>query len=83
MNDRLTVNKTDNNIEKIVIKYDDGTEKEINKGVIITDDVNGDDHKLTFEFANVTGEEVADIVYGVTDMGIQIGLFGKEEGDEE
>lgn len=70
----------ENTVQKIVLKYDDGTKKEINKGVIITDNVgNNEDHNLTFEFANISGGELANIVLGVVQMGVEMGLFGDNE----
>lgn len=72
----------DNNVEKIIVKYDDGTEKEIKKGVIITDKINEDlDHNLTFEFADMKGNELANIVFGVMQMGSEMGLFDNLEED--
>ena len=72
-------------IEKIIVKYDDGTEKKINKGVIITlnKNENQDEEKMTFEFADIKRNELANILYGVIQMGNKIGLFDGGEDDEE
>jgi len=76
----------DNMVEKIIVKYDDGTEKEILKGVIITDEdtYNEDgDHNLTFEFASMSGTEVANVIIGCVQLGTELGLFNDaEEADE-
>ncbi len=71
-------------IEKIIVKYDDGTEKEISKGVIITlnKNENQDEEKMTFEFADIKRNELANILYGVIQMGNKIGLFGGGDEDE-
>ena len=70
-------------IEKIIVKYDDGTEKKINKGVIITlnKNENQDEEKMTFEFADIKRNELANILYGVIQMGNKIGLFDGGEDD--
>ena len=72
-------------IEKIIVKYDDGTEKEISKGVIITlnKNENQDEEKMTFEFADIKRNELANILYGVIQMGNKIGLFGGGDEDED
>lgn len=71
-------------IERIIVKYDDGTEKEISKGVIITlnKNENQDEEKMTFEFADIKRNELANILYGVIQMGNKIGLFGGGDEDE-
>ena len=71
-------------IERIIVKYDNGTEKEISKGVIITlnKNENQDEEKMTFEFADIKRNELANILYGVIQMGNKIGLFGGGDEDE-
>ena len=71
-------------IERIIVKYDDGTEKEISKGVIITlsKNENQDEEKMTFEFADIKRNELANILYGVIQMGNKIRLFGGGDEDE-
>jgi hypothetical protein len=70
-------------VEKIIVKYEDGTEKEITKGLVITDDIDEEqDHHLTFEFADMKGDEVANIVFGVMEMGSEMGLFDNLEDEE-
>lgn len=74
----MKINDREVNVEKIVIKYEDGAEKEIGKGIVITDSIIEDgDHKLVFEFANIKGTELATIIFGVTEMGVKMGLFDK------
>lgn len=73
----------DNAVEKIIVKYNDGTEKEITKGLIITDKVNeNEEHNLTFEFANMAGKELSDIVLGVMQMGSEMGMFNDIEDED-
>lgn len=75
----MKMKEKEKDIQKIIIKYDDGTEKEIEKGVVITDKVIEDgDYNLTFEFANMQGSELVTIIFGVTEMGVNIGLFDED-----
>ena len=72
------INEKENNLEKIVLKYDDGTEKEISKGVAITlNSINEDEKTLNFEFAHIGGSELTDIILGVMQMGVEIGIFNE------
>lgn len=72
------INKKENNLDKIVLKYDDGTEKEISKGVVITlNSVDEDESTLNFEFAHMKGNELTDIILGVMQMGVEIGIFNE------
>lgn len=65
----------ENNVEKVIIKYDDGTEREIEKGLAIEYKTEGEEGTLTFEFADIRGEELSSIIYGVTEMGVKMGMF--------
>ena len=77
------INTEENHVEKIIVKYEDGTESEILKGVVITDNVNEDEsHHLVFEFVNTTGEGLANIILGVVELGTKMGLFDGLEEDE-
>ena len=67
-------------VEKIVIKYEDGTSKEIEKGAIITVDKDeNEDNHLTFEFADISGSELTTLILGVMQMGVEMGLFNDED----
>ena len=41
------------------------------------------EEKMTFEFADIKRNELANILYGVIQMGNKIGLFGGGDEDEE
>lgn len=72
--------------EKIIVKYEDGTEKEINKGVVICDSVNEDlDHTMTMEFVNISGQEFSNLIFAILNMAGEMGLFKdiNEAGDED
>lgn len=77
------INTEENHVEKIIVKYEDGTESEILKGVVITDSDNEDESRnLVFEFVNTTGEGLANIIFGVVELGTKMGLFDGLEEDE-
>lgn len=67
--------KEENNVDQIIVKYDDGTERVIRKGAVIEYKEEGKEGTLTFEFADIKGEELASIIYGVTEMGVKMGMF--------
>ncbi|RXI50671.1 hypothetical protein DP130_01505 [Clostridium tetani] len=69
--------KKDINIEKIIIKYEDGTEKEIEKGTVITlgKEKENNEIDMNFEFANCSGKDLTSIIFGVMQMGAEMGLF--------
>ena len=69
----------DNLVKIITVKYDNGEEKDITKGLIITVKEEGEESNLTFEFANIEGRELAIILYGVIQMGVEMGLLGDGE----
>lgn len=80
---------TENNkrdLVKIIMKYDDGTEEIIEKGVVITVKPSDEEETetITLDFANISGREATNIVHGVTQFGIRAGMFGdrcKEESE--
>ena len=70
------------NITNIVIKYDDGTEREISKGTVVEYNLDGEKANLEFEFKDCNGKDLVNIVYGVMEMGVNMGMFNDSEGDE-
>ncbi|MEX0083533.1 hypothetical protein AB2T90_13970 [Clostridium butyricum] len=75
--------KEEKNVKNIVIKYDDGTEREINKGAVVEYDTDGEKANLGFEFKDCSGKDLVNIVYGVMKMGANMGLFNDSECDED
>lgn len=69
--------KKESLVENIVLKYEDGTEKKINKGVIITvGEVDSEgDTTMNFEFANCKGEDLTSIIWGVMNMADEMGML--------
>ncbi|WP_039233374.1 hypothetical protein [Clostridium novyi] len=66
-------------VEKIILRYEDGTEKEIDKGAIITvgeADKDGNTN-LAFEFADCKKKDLATIIWGVMNMADEMGMLGE------
>nr|KEH88853.1 hypothetical protein Z964_p0014 [Clostridium novyi A str. GD211209] len=74
-------NKKDKNIEQLVVKYDDGTEKVIKKGAIVElgNNENEEEQTLSMEFADCKGIDLTSIVLGFVQMGAEMGLFNNLE----
>lgn len=70
-------NKKDNNVEQIVIKYDDGTERIISKGVIVElgNSEGKEEQTLSMEFADCKGTDLTTIILGFVQMGVEMGMF--------
>ena len=75
--------KEEKNVTNIVIKYDDGTEREINKGAVVEYNTDGEKANLGFEFKDCNGKDLINIVYGVMEMGANMGMFKDSECDED
>lgn len=79
--DKNIIKEKDVEIEKIIIKYEDGTEKEITKGAVVnmTPEENTDEVTLNFEFIDFSGNDLTNLIYGITEMGVRMGLFEDNE----
>lgn len=63
-------------LEKIILKYKDGTEKEISKGVVINNSIlENKECELEMEFANIKRTELENIVYAILQMGCEMGIL--------
>lgn len=69
-------------IEQIVVKYSDGTEKVINRGMVLTMQADGEDTDLTMEFAKCSGQDLSVIAYGFLEMSVKMGLLDELDGGE-
>lgn len=67
--------KEENDVDQIIVKYDDGTERVIRKGAVIEYKEEGEEGTLTFEFVDISGKELTSIIYGATEMGVKMGMF--------
>ena len=67
MND-AKVNKDSEGIEKITITYENGTTKNIDKGLVITIDKEDEEIYMNMEFLKIGGKELRTIMYGCVEM---------------
>lgn len=65
-------NEQDRGIEKIIVIYDDGEQKELEKGLISTVKYEDGDNIFTSEMANLSGEEFLTMLDGFVTMWAKI-----------
>jgi hypothetical protein len=71
-------------VEKIMVHYEDGTTKDIEKGVVFTmQDTGHGECSITAEMVNIAGRDLYTIVSGVIEMAYKIGMFNDDGGAEE
>ncbi len=69
-------------IGKIVLHYTDGTIKTVDKG-FIADLIPSDDDEtceITFYMVHISGDELSNMIEGVAELGLKLGMFGGNEG---
>ena len=73
----------DKDIVKIIVEYDDGTTREVNKGFLCTLTPPKDDSiEYTFDMLHISGAELKDVVGGMLHLGMK--LYGsQEDADDE
>jgi hypothetical protein len=67
-------------IKSIKLIYEDGAEKEIDKGFLCS--MLPTDHEtiqVTFDMVNISGKDLSTIIGAVIQFGMKIGYFGGEE----
>jgi len=79
----FTADTNPNEVESIVIRYSDGIEKEIRKGMALTVQDEGDNAHISMEFLGCNKTDVGMMVEGFVEMGMRMGLFGDTEDSEE
>lgn len=52
-------------VVKITVEYDDGTIKEVEKGVLGTFEKTDNEKTIAFEILNIAGKDITDIVFGI------------------
>lgn len=64
----------------IRIEYEDGQTQEISKGFVAQFTENEDDDTVTYTFdmVGMAGKDLEMLVLSVIDLGVKMGLFGKE-----
>lgn len=66
-------------VKKIVIHYDDGTEKTVNKGFFCNMKEENGEMVLEFTMCHVAGRELEAIVHGCVELGFKLGMFGEDQ----
>ena len=64
-------------VSKIIVKYEDGTEKELDKGAVVTfryDEVDEED-KILLEMCKFGQKEFKNLIIGMAMIGTKMGLF--------
>lgn len=65
--------------KRIVIEYEDAPTREIAKGFVAQFTENDDDTVTsTFDMVGMSGKDLELLVYSIIELGMKLGLFGKE-----
>lgn len=70
-------------VDKITIHYDDGAEKTVENGFFCNMKEENGETVLEFTMCHVAGIELEAIVYGCVQLGFKLGMFGKENSEED
>ena len=67
----------ESNARRIVVEYEDGTVKELEKGCVFIFDASNEDTDIhiTAEMVGMTGSDLYDLVYAAVNLGYKIGMF--------
>lgn len=72
--------------KRIVVEYEDGTAKELEKGLVFRfedEDEDTDTAHITAELVGMTGRDLYTVVGAAVDLGVKLGMFNDvERGDE-
>lgn len=72
--------------KRIVVEYEDGTAKELEKGLVFRfedEDEDTDTAHITAELVGMTGRDLYTVVGAAVDLGVRLGMFNDVEcGDE-
>lgn len=73
------MNEQEKDVIELSKTYNDGSMETVSKGFLCTmvDDEEGTG--FTFDMCNISGEDLAAIVYGVLELGDRLGLFNNLE----
>lgn len=93
--EKKNVTKSERSVEDIIILYDDGTVKRLDKGMVIHfKDENpkpGEEAmiNMTFDLLEMKGQDLGLVVTSIMQFGLEMGMFddpifkGKEDVDDE
>lgn len=73
------MNEQEKNAVKITITYDDGTKKEIEKGLVwcVADIPEEEKAEITAEMVCMSGKDLFTIVSAAIELGDRLGMFGR------
>ena len=73
------MNEKEKNAVKITITYDDGTKKEIEKGLVwcVSDIPEEEKAEITAEMVSMSGKDLFTIVSAAIELGNRLGMFGR------
>jgi len=95
MEEQKNITKSERSAEDIIILYDDGTVKRLDKGMVIHfKDKNPETDKdgmvdMTFEMLEMNSRDLGLIVTSIMQLGLELGMFdnpifnGEEDTDDE
>lgn len=85
--------KLENSVEDIIILYDDGTVKRLDKGMVIHFKDQEPDNEsmigMTFDLLEMKGQDLGLVVTSIMQFGMEMGMFddpifnGEEDADDE
>lgn len=72
----------DKNATKITITYDDGSVKELEKGLVfhIEEKPNEEQVQITADMVAMSGKDLFTVVTAAVELGMKLGMFGDTEG---
>lgn len=70
---------------KITVTYDDGTTKEVEKGVVwqLTDIPEEEKIDITAEMVSMSGKDLFTVVNAAVEIGMRLGMFGNPNEMED
>ena len=73
------------NAVKITVTYDDGTTKDLEKGLVwcLTDKPEIEQVEVTAEMVAMSGKDLFTVVSAAIEMGVKLGMFKGMESDDE
>lgn len=75
----------DKNAEKITITYDDGSTKELKKGLVfhIEGNPSAESITVTADMVAMSGKDLFTVVEAAVELGVQLGMYGDTEAADD
>lgn len=74
-------NIKESDVKNFVVNYADGTQKTFEKGFLCEIKKENDEDTMTFTMSHCSGADLAKIIFGCIELGVQIGLFDKNAAE--